>query len=411
MPRSHSRTAALALALAFALAAIAPAAQAAPANRLVNGDFETSLTGHGWMPVGWDTSRAGLPTVFFGRDTLLRHDGRYAASVANVSALYPMAHNWSQRVLVGPKEWGKDLVFTVWTRTTSLDGRAYAVLQVYRDTLSYLSATWGIERDAVLDRVGIKKVDDPLVSLGWDRDAFVEPETGWVRREMRAYCPPLSNVVFVRVGIQGTGQILLDDGSLTVEPARPAREPRPGVNLLADPGFEGDLTDWELSMPPFDGMRVELDTTVAHSGRASVVVTSGGGYMIRTRTGVCQSVGNRALAGKRIRLSGWVKTDSLKSLAYALLYIHTPRGVVQESQPVQFSRDTPWTLTTHEMDVPPDATLVWAWFCHDAPRPGVVHWDDCSVEVLGNAKTLGAPPRTFDWMLARPQPPLPKSNP
>src|SRR5204863_9477401 len=106
---------------------------------------------------------------------------------------------------------------------------------------------------------------------------------------------------------------------------------RVGESMLRDPGFEGNTTAWELSMPPFDGMRVERDTTQAHHGKASVMAASGGAIMVRARTGVCQAIGNRALAGKRIKLSGWVKTDSLKSIAYAMLYAHTPRGVVEES--------------------------------------------------------------------------------
>lgn len=392
----------LALVLGTASAPLSAAHAAPAANRLVNGGFEQPLPGHDWMPAGWDTSRAGVPTVFFGRDTLLVHGGKYSISVANVSALYPMAHNWSQRMIVGRNEWGKDLVLTIWTRTNSLDGRAYVLLQAYRDTISHQAARWGVERDEAMARLGMKRMDDPLVSLGWDRETFQEPETGWVKRELRVYCPPLTNVVFVRAGLQGTGQILIDDASLAALPARPVREPRAGENLLLDPGFEADAAAWEFSMPPFDGMRVARDTTEAHSGRASIVASSGGALMVRARTGVCQVIANRALAGKRIKLSGWVKTDSLKSIAYAMLYAHTPRGVVHEAQPQQFSRNTPWTRTTIEMDVPPDASIVWAWFCHDAPRPGVVHWDDCEVEVLGKAKTRGNAPRVMEGPVQSP---------
>ena len=388
-----------ALALFTVGAPISAAAASAPVNRLANGGFEEPLEGHGWMPAGWDTSRAGVPTVFFGRDTLLKHSGHYAVSVANVSTLYPMAHNWSQRLLVGKNEWGKDLVFTIWTRTNSLDGRAYVLMQAYRDTISHLAATLKIERDEAMARLRMKRMDDPLVSLGWDRETFLEPETDWVKRTLRIYVPPLTNVVFVRAGLQGTGQILLDDASLTLEPAKAPREPRIGENLLLDPGFEEDASPWEFSMPAFDGMRVERDTTEAHGGKASIVVSSGAALIVRSRTGVCQVIANRALAGKRIKLSGWVKTDSLKSIAYAMLYAHTPRGVVQEAQPQQYSHDTPWTETTLEMDVPPDASLVWAWFCHDAPRPGIVHWDDCKVEVIGKAKTPGNAPRQSEAFL------------
>lgn len=383
----------LPLAAVLGLFVALPCSAAPAPNRLVNGGFEQPVDAESWMPAGWDTSRSGLPTVFFGRDTLLAHGGRYCVNVANASALYPMAHNWSQRLVVGRNEWGKDLVFSVWTRTTSLEGRAYILLQAYRDTISLQAARWGVSRDEAQDRMRIKSLDDPLVSLGWDRAAFVEPETGWVRREVRVHCPPATDVVFVRVGLTGIGQILVDDASLTVERARPPREPRAGENLLLDPGFEGDASAWEFSTPAFDGLRVERDTTEAHSGKASMIVMGGATMAVRTRLGVCQPIENRALAGKRLRLSAWVKTDSLLSSAYALLYAHTPRGVVMEPQAQQFSHTSPWTHTTLEMDVPADATLVWAWFCHDGPRPGTVWWDDCSVEVIGNAKTKGRAPR------------------
>lgn len=374
------------------LMAAPPAPASAAKNRLLNGGFETGLEGHPWMPAAWDTSRSGLPTVFFGRDTLLAHGGRYCVSVANASVLLPMAHNWSQRLLVGRGEWGKDLVFSVWTRTTSLEGRAYIMLQAYRDTISWQAAEWGVSREEAMQRLRMKPLDDPLVSLGWNRIVFLEPETDWVRRDVRVYCPAGANVVFVRVGVQGLGQVLLDDAALTVESARPAPEPRPGENLLLDPGFEGNLSDWEIATPALDGLRVERDTTDAHGGGASLVATGGTAMGVTTRIGVCQAIANRALAGKRIRLTGWVRTDSLKSSAYAILYAHTPRGVVVQPQGQQFSRTTPWTKTTLEMDVPPDASLIWAWFCHDGPRAGIVHWDDCSLEVIGKAKTPGRPP-------------------
>lgn len=380
------------VAASILLAALAPAAFAAPVNRLVNPGFETPLGDHPWMPAGWDTSRAGVATAFFGRDTLIAHSGKWAASVANLSSMFPLSHNWSQRVIVGPKEWGKDLVLTVWTRTTSLEGRAYVLLQGYRDTLSYQAAQWGVDRDTARVRMMIKNLDDPLVSLGWDRKSFDEAETPWVKREVRIYCAPLMNAVFVRVGLQGTGQIYLDDATLTVETARPPKEPPVGVNLLADPGFEQELLPWELSVPPFEGMYVRRDSTESHTGRWSLVAGSGPGQWIKTRTGVCQPLQNRALSGKRVRLSAWVKTDSLGSLAYAMVFAHTPRGIHSIAQPEQFGKTTPWTKTSVEMDLPANTYLVWAWFSHDAPRPGIVHWDDCSLEVIGKAQTPGPPP-------------------
>src|SRR6185503_19887982 len=116
-----------ALALALTLSAGVVHAAAAPKSLLLNGDFERTLAGHPWMPAGWDTSTADLPTVFFGRDTFLVHGGRWAVNVANPSAAIPMGHNWSQTLLVGKETWGKTATFKVWTRSNGVEGRAYKI--------------------------------------------------------------------------------------------------------------------------------------------------------------------------------------------------------------------------------------------------------------------------------------------
>src|SRR5262245_5284650 len=286
----------LRLALVFiALAACALHAPRAEAkfvskNLLKNPGFEQGLPDHEWMPAGWDTSISGLPTVFFGRDTMLAFRGSYSVSLANLSVLFPMGHNWSQALLVvstsvGNKMWGKDLVFSVWTRSVGIEGRAYILIQAYRDTISKMGLIWGIPRDAAQRRLNINAVDDPLIDLGWKRQFFSESETGWVRREVRVYCPPSVNVIFVRLGLQGTGQVMFDEASLTVEDPLPAKLPKPGENLLAEPGFEESGGGWEFSMPAYRGMRIEVDSTVAHSGRKSVRCTSGEGEFVSARSG------------------------------------------------------------------------------------------------------------------------------
>ena len=360
-------------------------------NLLKNPDFEQGLQDHPWMPAGWDTSVSGLPTVFFGRDTLLAFHGSYSVSLANLSVLFPMGHNWNQALLVdstsvGNKMWGKDLVFSVWTRSIGIEGRAYILIQAYRDTISKMSMIWGVPRDAAAHRLDIVPVDDPLLDLGWRRQFFSDSETGWVRREVRVYCPPSVNVIFVRLGIQGTGQVMFDEASLTVEDPLPAKVPKPGENLLADPGFEEGGNAWEYSMPAYRGMRIDVDSTVAHTGRKSVRCRSGEGEMVVARSGAAQVVCNRALQGKRLRLTAWCKTDSLQGPAYTKIYCHTMRGMKQVPQGERFSATTDWTKTTLEMDIPRDTYSIWAWCAWDAPIPGMVHWDDCFLEVIGPAE-------------------------
>jgi hypothetical protein len=390
------------LALVFiALAVCALAAPRAEAkfvskNLLKNPGFEQPLPDHEWMPAGWDTSISGLPTVFFGRDTLLAFKGNYSVSLANLSVLFPMGHNWSQALLVdstavGRKMWGKDLVFSVWTRSIGIEGRAYILLQAYRDTISKMSMIWGVDRDAAQRRLNIKPVDDPLIDLGWKRQFFTANETQWVRREVRVYCPPSVNVIFVRLGMQGTGQVMFDEASLTVEDPLPAKAPAPGENLLAEPGFEDDGAAWEFSIPAYRGMRIDVDSTVAHTGKHSVRCQSGEGEYVIARSGACQVICNRALQGKRVRLTAWCKTDSLRGTAYTKIYCHTLSGMKQVPQGQQFGATTDWTQTTLEMDVPDDTYAIWAWCAWDAPVPGLVWWDDASLEVIGPSESAAVP--------------------
>jgi hypothetical protein len=315
-------------------------------------------------------------------------------SVANTSTLVPAWHNWSQTVLVGPESWGKDLVFSVWTRSNGLQGRAYIVLQAYRDTIGKMTKIWGIPRDLAGKRLGINKLDDPILDLGWKRAYFSDLETDWVRREVRVFVPRSTNVIYARCGLVGTGQVVFDDASLKLEVARPVSAPPLRTNLLADPGFEGDGNDWEYSMPPYAGMRIDRDTTQAHSGKACIRYTSSTEGIYQARVGVCQVLG-RGLADKRVRLSAWVKTDSLKGgMASIRLYCNSLRsGMIQSTPARNFDLTNDWSPVSLEMDVPPDAVEVWAWFAYTVPATGTVYYDDTSLEVLGPSSTA-APART-----------------
>jgi hypothetical protein len=381
----------IALALGALIACLAGPALAAPTgNLLVNPGFEDSMAGHAWLPAAWDTSSSEMPTVFFGRDTTVAHGGRYAVSVANVSTLVPRWHNWSQGIVVGPEMWNKDVVLSVWTRSNGVQGRGYVLLQAYRDTVGKMMRLWKVPRDTALAMLGFQTTTDPFVYLGAKREYFSDTETDWVRRQVRVFIPPSTNLIIARCGLFGTGQVFFDDVSLTAEKALPAPELPVGVNLLEDPGFEGNGDRWEYSLLPYDEMRCDRETTVVHSGKASVRFTGGLSGMVTARAGVAQVIGNRSLAGKRVRLTGWIKCDSLMSLAYIKIYCSTLDRAEDVGAPGQIGNTTPWTRMQVEMDVPKDAYQVWVWLTYNAPAEGRVYFDDASLEVVGPA--LGSSP-------------------
>ena len=393
MPRKSALVAlCLCLLVTLPLHRGAHAAAAPSANRLENPGFERAVSGHPWMPAGWDTSRAGLTTVFFGRDTLLAHGGQYAVTVANVSDLWSFSHNWSQAVLVDSKDWGKDALLTIWTRSSGVAGRAYVMVQAYRDTLSRVARERGISRDSVAALMQIKAIDDPAFVLGWKRTAFSDEETPWVKREARVYIPPLTNVVFVRCGLIGTGQLMLDDASLTFEAPLPAPTLQPGVNILKDPSFEEGGLDWEFSVAPYRNTIGRVDSTVAHTGHNSAYFKSGEMGYVTVGSGVSQAICNRNLGGMHVKMTGWFRTDSLVSTAYTLMYFSTPAGIVSVPTKDRFSLNTKWTQATLEADAPKNTYAMWVWYEYNAPAAGELHVDDCTLEVTGPAKPASGKP-------------------
>jgi len=383
-----------ALALVVLVTGFAAPTLAAPTrNLLVEPGFESTLPGHAWMPAGWDTSGSQLPTVFFGRDTVISRAGRYAVSVANVSTLIPYWHNWSQTVVVGPEMWNKDVVFTAWTRSNGVQGRGYILVHAMRDTIGKMSRVWGVPRDSARIRLGINVMEDPYLYLGIKRAYFSEPETDWVQRQVRVYVPPSTNLIIVRCGLFGTGQVFFDEASLTAETALPPPALPVGVNLLQDPGFEGDGNSWDYSLPPYEELSCDRETTVVHSGKASVRLGGGSTGSITVRAGVVQVIANRSLAGKRLRFTAWARTDSLMSHAFLKLFCTTHRGDEAPGTPRLLADTTPWTQLEMEMDAPDDTYLVSVWMQYNAPNAGRVYFDDASLEILGPApKKKPSPP-------------------
>lgn len=208
-----------------------------------------------------------------------------------------------------------------------------------------------------------------------------------MRREARIIVRPGTNVLFVRCGLLGTGQVLYDDASLTLEPTAPEPAIAPGVNVLADPGFEDGALAWEWSIPPFEGARIEPDTTVAHSGRVSMKCSRLEDGVVSARAGVCQPVRADALRGKRVRISGWFRGDSLTAGAFVLVASHTIQDKQVSGTTQQLTGTFDWTYTSTEFDVPADAALIWAWMMLNAPVHGTLWIDDASLEILGPSES------------------------
>jgi len=94
----------------------------------------------------------------------------------------------------------------------------------------------------------------------------------------------------------------------------------------------------------------------------------------------------RALAGKRVRLTVWVRADSLRGVAYPGIACVTTAGDVPGPATGLESGTFDWKKITTERDVPPGCLLIGAYLHFTAPATGQIWYDDATLEVVGPAE-------------------------
>lgn len=380
----HAWRAATLFLLALLSATPARAAAAPSANLLTNPSVEEGTL---LAPAGWDSTVSQVPTARFAWDDQTAHDGKRSLYVINTSNVIPVWFNWSQ-TLAGVNRLGnKELTLRAWVKTRNLTGKAYILLQAYRDTVLIQAMKVGLPRLTVRGQMGYKPATDPQLEMGWARKQISGNHDDWTPVEAKLYVPPSTNMVFVRGGIFGVGEVWFDDFSLTAGPPTPEKPFPLGKNLLADPGFEGNLDDWEFSLPPLEGLRVDLDTENPHSGAQSIRFESQRHTPFQMLTHCYQVFNTRALSGKRVRLSGWIKLDKLDaSSAYLTVQATGFYGNYHPAISNGISGTQPWTFLTYETDIPKDTYTVWVRGAF-ATAEGRVWFDDLKFEVLGDTPT------------------------
>ena len=378
---------ALALAALSTLAAIAAAfhadpaaAQAgrAPLNLLRNPSVEEGVL---FTPTGWETTAVGLPTIRFDWDATTARTGERSLYLYNTSDAVPIWHNWHQYLTEVSGLVGKDVIFRGWAKTRQLRGLGYLLVQAYSDTITVESVRTGVDRVTMRERMGIKPADDPQSERGWARAYFETELEDWTRFEVRLFIPPTTNLLIVRAGIFGVGEIWFDDLELVAEP--PAKEaPLPaGKNLLMNAGFEEGLSGWDFSLAPMDGLRVHL-VPDGHSGANSASIESQGRPPVEIQSSIFQVFNTRQLSGKKVRFQGWVRVEELvNSQAYLRLWANGTYGDYRPPPSKGLSGTSEWTLLTVEAKIPEGTTQLWAQAAF-ATHYGTVYVDDLSLEII-----------------------------
>ncbi|MGH7724998.1 MAG: hypothetical protein ACREOU_06170 [Candidatus Eiseniibacteriota bacterium] len=356
-------------------------------NLLSNPGFEA---GGLFSPSDWDSTLAGVPTVMFYWDPEVKRSGTRSACVVNAGDHLPVWHNWNQMILHAGRFAGRDLELSAWVRSAQMGGRGYVMVQCYRDTVMNVARDRGIPRDQARTELGFKFADDPQLELGWARQYFSAELEEWTEKRVRVFVPPTTNLIVVRLGIFGSGQVWFDDIKLTSEVARASQAAPLGRNLLTNAGFEKPIDDWEFSLPPTPGAMISVDSTVAHSGRRSALMTTPEKPPFQTYMHACQVFNARGLAGKRVRMSGWCKLEGVNDAsAYLSVWSTGLYGVDGSIAGDALFGTLDWTFYSVDFDVPKDTYTVWARAGYQSV-PGRCWWDDLKFEVLGNTPTTGA---------------------
>src|SRR5262249_6765754 len=170
-------------------------------------------------PTDWDSSITQVPTARFGWDSEQAHDGKRSLYIINTGNVIPVWFNWSQTLTERVSSLaGKELTLRAWVKTRNLSGKAYLLLQAYRDTVLLEAMKQGVPRQRMRDLMHIKPADDPQLEMGWVRKQLSGDHDDWTPLEVKVFVPPSTNMVFVRGGIFAVGEVWFDDFSLTAAP-------------------------------------------------------------------------------------------------------------------------------------------------------------------------------------------------
>ena len=351
---------------------------ASQGNLLRNPSVEDGVL---FTPTGWETTSVGLPTIRFGWDNATARTGERSLYLYNTSDAVPVWHNWHQYLTDVSDLAGKDVVFRGWAKTRQITGLGYLLVQAYSDTITVESLRTGIDRTKLREQMKIKPSDDPQSERGWARVYFEDELSEWTSFEVRLFVPPTTNLVIVRAGIFGVGEIWFDDLELVAEPAAPEKPFPVGQNLLANPGFEDGFEGWDFSLIPIDGLRVHI-APEGHSGNAAAAIASQRKPPIELISAIFQVFNTREFSGKRVRLSGWLRTEDLqRSQAYLRLWGNGLYGDFRTPNSKGISGTTEWTYLTTEATIPENTTQLWVQAAFSS-GVGTVFVDDLSLEIL-----------------------------
>lgn len=243
---------------------------------ILNGDMSDGAK----RPLGWDGGWVGKGRLAVTRDT--------SAAVSAPASLRLAADG-------GPAQGSveqplRDVAGKTITITLQAKNAGFSSLQV---RITGVNGAW----KQVINR--------PIIDAGAAKE--------WTAFSGRIAIPADVPNVRLAIAVDGDGSAWIDDVAMTRADTPPAA---PGANLLRNPGMdEGSAAPagWEATWASDGKVASVRDTAVFKSGPAALRVESVGGA---AKGNASQSLDG--LAGKTVRITGWLKTDGSAGAAVGL---------------------------------------------------------------------------------------------
>jgi erythromycin esterase len=207
--------------------------------------------------------------------------------------------------------------------------------------------------------------------------------TDWTRYELVVDVPQDVFPTWLGLWLQGQGQVWMDDLHLEIVGKNvPLTYMFGAATMIRNGGFEEGLRPW-LPANQRNFLFV-LDPVVQHSGTASLKIqarsaASNGSALLS------QVFDPQTYAGKRIRLSGYIRANEVRSSAILWIGIqgtnYSLDSFQRYSQPI--SGTTEWVKSEIILDVPPESNFAVIGVTLEGT--GMIWLDDFQIELVGIA--------------------------
>ena len=155
---------------------------------------------------------------------------------------------------------------------------------------------------------------------------------------------------------------------------------------LLSPAAGASPRAWELSATSPESYLARQDREVFHGGRGSGCLKSVGPVTPRSFAVLLQKIDGQAFQGRRVRMSGYIRTVNVTGWAGMWMRVDPRVGPALEFDNMQnrpISGTTPWTRYSIELNVPPEGDSIH--FGALLTGAGEVWLDDVTFEKLGVA--------------------------